>query len=262
MKRDRTQQCILAMIIFAVLMALTGSHPRGAAWAAEAMPAGFRDVSAVIPGVVLDIRYRTPHNFVGEPIDGYLAAKCILTKQAADALAKVQEELKGFSFSLKIYDCYRPQRAVDHFVRWAKDEKDTRMKKEFYPTVDKADLFKDGYIASKSGHTRGSTVDLTIVPLPVPEQERYAPGQTLRACTLPAGARFGDNSLDMGCGFDCFDEQAHTAFGGIGPAQRTNRLLLKALMEKQGFRNFEKEWWHFTLKSEPFPDTYFDFPVE
>jgi D-alanyl-D-alanine dipeptidase len=261
MKRDSASQGIL-VTIFTICLALAGSHLSGAAWAAEPMPAGFRDVSAVIPDIVLDMRYGTAHNFVGETIDGYRAPKCILTKEAAAALAKVQGELRGFSLSLKIYDCYRPQRAVDHFVRWAGNESDTRMKKEFYPAIDKANLFKDGYIASKSGHTRGSTVDLTIVPLPVSKQEEYAPGQKLRACTMPAAARFRDNSVDMGCGFDCFDERAHTAFGGIGLAQRMNRLLLKALMEKHGFYNYEVEWWHFTLKGEPFSDTYFDFPIE
>ena len=230
--------------------------------ATSPVPAAFVDIVEVVPSVSLDIRYFTPHNFIGDKIDGYQAPKCIITRKAAEALARVQEDLREFSLSLKIYDCYRPQRAVDHFVRWAKDVGDTRMKKEFYPDVDKRNLFKDGYIASKSGHSRGSTIDLTVVPIPVPEQEKYVPGQKLKECYLPATDRFGDNSVDMGTGFDCFDERAHPANHRIGLSQRINRLLLKSLMEKYGFRNYDKEWWHFTLKNEPYPDTYFDFVVE
>lgn len=225
-------------------------------------PEGFVDVKEIIPSVILDIRYFTPHNFVGERIEGYNAPRCILTKKAALALSNVQKELERFNLSLKIYDCYRPQRAVGHFVRWAKDIKDTRMQEEFYPTVDKRNLFKDGYIAERSSHSRGSTVDLTIVPVPVPEQEEYKTGQRLYPCFLPAEKRFKDNTIDMGTGFDCFHELSHTANPKIGVMQRANRLLLKSLMERYGFQNLSLEWWHYTLKDEPFPDTYFDFVIE
>ncbi len=220
------------------------------------------DVKEVIPSIVLDIRYDTPHNFIGRPIRGYLAPKCYLTREAASALKEVQEELRAFSLSLKVYDCYRPQRAVDDFVEWAKDISDTKMKKEFYPFVNKKNLFKDGFIASRSGHSRGSTVDLTVVPVPVPEQERYVDGQRLCGCDLPEGKRFRDNSIDMGTGFDCFSEQSWTDSNQIGPQRRANRLLLKTLMEKHGFKNYDKEWWHFTLRKEPFPDSYFDFVIK
>lgn len=222
----------------------------------------FVDVRKHIPSVQTDIRYYAAHNFVGERIDGYNAPKCLLTIEAANALKKVEEDLKPFSLSLKIYDCYRPQRAVNHFVRWAKDIADVRTKKEFYPTVDKSRLFVDGYIAEKSGHSRGSTLDLTIIPVSAPAQEVYKPGQELFPCFLPAAKRFGDNSVDMGTGFDCFHNLAHTANKDILLGQRVNRLLLKSLMEKHGFVNYELEWWHFTFKKEPFPDTYFDFPIE
>jgi D-alanyl-D-alanine dipeptidase len=232
------------------------------AFAVSPAPAGFVDLHDVIPSVVLDIRYYTAHNFVGERVDGYNAPKCIITKKAADALAGVQKELMDSGLSLKVYDCYRPQRAVSHFVRWAKDIGDTRTKKEFYPTVDKRDLFRDGYIAERSGHSRGSTIDLTIVPIPVPAQEGYIPGQTLHECWLPAEKRFKDNGIDMGTGFDCFHELSHTANREIGETQRINRLLLKTLMEKHGFVNYDREWWHYTLKGEPYPDTYFDFVIE
>ena len=228
---------------------------------ADRIPDGFVDIREVIPSVILDIRYFGPHNFIGERIDGYKAPKCLLTQKAAVALAGVQNDLSPFSLSLKIYDCYRPQRAVNHFVRWAKAIDDTRTKREFYPQVDKRNLFRDGYIDSKSGHSRGSTVDLTIVQVPVPRQEDYKPGQTLYECYRPASQRFKDNSLDMGTGFDCFDERAHTENPTIGPEQKKNRLLLKTLMEKYGFRNYEKEWWHYTLKDEPYPDMYFDFEI-
>ena len=166
------------------------------------MPDNFVDIKTVIPQVELDIRYFGPHNFLGQKVDGYLAPKCLLTKEAATALSNVQKELEQFSLTLKIYDCYRPQHAVNHFVRWAKDIDDTKTRKEFYPTVDKRNLFKDGYIADKSSHSRGSTVDLTIVTLPVAPQEKYTPGQELRECYLPQDKRFGDNSIDMGTGFD------------------------------------------------------------
>lgn len=226
------------------------------------MPDGFVDVQKVIPSAQFDIRYYGPHNFVGQKVDGYNAPKCILTKRAADALARVQAELKGFSLSLKIYDCYRPQRAVDHFVRWAKNIDDVKTRMEFYPTVDKRNLFRDGYIASRSGHSRGSTVDLTIVPVPVPAQAEYTPGQPLQECYLPADRRFRDNSVDMGTGFDCFHELSHPENPKVGLPQRMNRMLLKVLMDKHGFKNYDKEWWHFTLRKEPFPERYFNFPVE
>jgi len=220
------------------------------------------DITAIIGQINLDIRYYGEHNFLGTPVDGYLAPKCLLTKEAASALAGVQKDLEQFSLALKIYDCYRPQRAVDHFVRWAQDINDTKTKKEFYPTVDKKNLFKDGYIADKSSHSRGSTVDLTIIPLAAPEQPKYIAGQKLSECYLPAEKRFPDNSLDMGTGFDCFHELSHTANKNIGLQQRANRMLLKTLMEKHGFRNYDLEWWHYTLKNEPYPDTFFAFPVE
>lgn len=231
-------------------------------WTEEKRPGNFVDIREVIPSVVLDIRYHGPHNFVGTRVDGYHQPLCLVTREAAEALKKVQTELQQFSLSLKIYDCYRPQRAVDHFVRWARDIEDTKTKKEFYPTVDKRKLFRDNYISDKSSHTRGSTADITIVPVPTPVQKKYIQGQPLQACFLPAGKRFKDNSIDMGTGFDCFHELSHPGNQKIGLQQRTNRLLLKTLMDKYGFNNYAEEWWHFTLRNEPYPDTYFNFPVE
>lgn len=228
---------------------------------ADGVPAEFVEVKELIPSIVLDLRYASPHNFIGRPIDGYEAAKCYLTREATLALKEVQTELEPFGLSLKIYDAYRPQRAVNHFVRWAKNLADTTMKREFYPAVEKKYLFRDGYIAERSSHSRGSTVDITIVPVPTPKQETYAPGDTLCPCTRPAARRFKDNSLDMGAGYDCFDPLSWTANNAVSAQQRANRLLLKSVMEKHGFGNYPKEWWHFTLKNEPFPDTYFDFVI-
>jgi D-alanyl-D-alanine dipeptidase len=249
------------LVLILVLFVTVGLHFVPAV-AAAGIPEGFVDVGAFIPGIPLDIRYHTAHNFVGRPIKGYLAPKCFLTRPAAAALQRVQEELKEFSLSLKLYDCYRPQRAVDHFVSWSKDAADTKMRKEFYPFTRKGRLFKEGYIAPRSSHSRGSAVDVTIVPIPLPAQEEYMEGQDPCECHLAAEERFRDNSLDMGTGYDCFHIFSWTASRRIGPQQRANRLLLKTLMERHGFVNYEKEWWHFKLKDEPFPDTYFDFPIE
>jgi zinc D-Ala-D-Ala dipeptidase len=231
-------------------------------FAAGERPEGFVDIQDVIPDIQLDIRYFGSHNFVGANIAGYNAGKCLVTLETAAALANVQKDLGQFSLALKIYDCYRPQRAVNHFVKWATEIDNTKTKKEFYPTIDKRNLFRDGYIDSKSGHSRGSTVDLTIIPRGAAKQADYFPGQKLFACFLPAGQRFRDNSIDMGTGFDCFHELSHTANDKIGPQQRINRMLLKSLMGKYGFRNYEKEWWHYTLNNERYPDTYFDFEIE
>ena len=218
----------------------------------------FVSVTDVEPSIVVEARYYGAHNFIGRRIAGYEAPKCVLTREAATALARVQAELRAFGLGLKTYDCYRPQRAVNDFVAWAQDTLDTAMKAEFYPAVDKRNLFRDGYIAERSGHSRGSTVDLTIIPLPAPDQPEYRSGQPLVDCRRSAGERFRDNSIDMGTGYDCFDPLSHTANAGISAAARRNRLLLRALMEKHGFRNYTQEWWHFTLNDEPYPDTYFD----
>jgi D-alanyl-D-alanine dipeptidase len=226
-----------------------------------ALPSGFVDAGQTVPGLMKEMRYFGVHNFVGAPVDGYEAPRCILTGPAAQALAQVQAELKPMGLTLKVYDCYRPKRAVAHFQRWARDVADTKTKAEFYPTIDKRDLFKLGYVADKSSHSRGSTVDLTIVPLPAAPQPEFRLGQKLAACTKPASQRWPDNSLDMGTGFDCFDQLSDTANGAIPAQARANRALLKALMEKHGFVNFDQEWWHYTLAREPYPETYFDFPV-
>ncbi|MFE1955659.1 M15 family metallopeptidase [Streptomyces sp. NPDC059524] len=224
-------------------------------------PKEFVALSEVDPTIIQEMRYYTEHNFVGEPVDGYKKPMCILTRPAANALHKAQTGLLKRGYSLKVYDCYRPQRAVDHFVRWAEDLGDQRMKPEFYPHVDKTRLFEDGYIAAKSGHSRGSTLDLTLVKLPALPTRAYVPGEELTPCYGPQAERFPDNSVDMGTGFDCFDTLAHTDDPRIQGAQRANRDLLRDALVGQGFVNLPEEWWHYTYKPELFPDTYFDFPV-
>lgn len=214
--------------------ALAGSTP-------SQIPDGFGYCETVIPAVSTELRYATAHNFVGEKIDGYRQPRCIMTHQALIALRNVQKELLPFGLGLKVFDAYRPQRAVDHFVRWAGNLDDTRMKAEFYPRVDKKNLFKDDYIAARSGHSRGSTVDLTIV-------------------ALRGGA--SGNELDMGTRFDFFGPESWPDHPAMTTEQRANRLLLQLVMKKHGFKPYPKEWWHFTLEAEPFPATYFDFPVE
>ncbi|SHM87564.1 M15 family metallopeptidase [Streptomyces yunnanensis] len=224
-------------------------------------PKEFVALRDVDPTIIQEMRYATPHDFMGVPVTGYREPLCILTRDAARALHRAQVAFLRRGFSLKVYDCYRPQRAVDHFVAWAKDLSDQRMKAEFYPRVDKSVLFRDGYIAEKSGHSRGSTVDLTLVRLPAVPTRPYVPGEPLTSCFGPRASRFPDNSLDMGTGFDCFDTLAHTLDPRIKGKQRAHRMLLKEGLERAGFVNYADEWWHYTFSPETFPDTYFDFPV-
>jgi zinc D-Ala-D-Ala dipeptidase len=213
-----------------------------AAWpaaAGERSPA-FVDAGEVVPGLVVEMRYAGEHNFVGMRIDGYRRRLCLLTGQAATALAEVQHDLSGRGFGLKVFDCYRPSRAVAHFVRWAQDLGDERGKAEFFPDVDKRDLFRDGYIAARSSHSRGSTVDITLVRL----EDGKPPAE-----------------VDMGTPFDLFSRRSWPSDATVSAAARELRATLATAMTKRGFRAYDKEWWHFTLADEPFPDTYFDFPV-
>jgi D-alanyl-D-alanine dipeptidase len=208
------------------------------------------------------VRYTTAFNFVGAPIDGYEAAECILTARAARALAAAQAEVERDGLSLKVYDCYRPQAAVNHFARWARTADET-MKRAFYPEEPKGSLFARGYIAYRSGHSRGSTVDLTLVALPHTPNTAYpdrADGPLPR-CDRPRGERFDERDLDMGTAYDCLSPVAATESGAVGAEARRNRYRLREVMGRHGFRNYPKEWWHFTLREEPYRSTYFDFPV-
>ncbi|MFN8071164.1 MAG: M15 family metallopeptidase [Mycobacterium sp.] len=251
------------MAVLPAIVALVAA-PTASAAPDPAMPPDFVAVRDVDPTILQDMRYATPHNFTGAPVDGYLAPTCILTRPAAEALARAQQQFVEQGYTLKVYDCYRPQRAVNEFVSWAADLADQRMKPEFYPRVDKSVLFDEGYIAERSGHSRGSTLDVTLVALPPAATPPYLPGQLLIDCAAPQAIRFPDNSIDMGTGFDCFDTLANTADPRITGDQAKNRLLLGEGLERQGFVNYDKEWWHFTFKPagrEPYADTYFNFPV-
>jgi D-alanyl-D-alanine dipeptidase len=244
-------------IVFS-LLAITSSL---ACANSNGLPSGFVYLEDVDPSIMQDIRYATEHNFIGSVVNGYQAPRCILTLQTAQALHKVQTALRPLNLGLKVYDCYRPQMAVDEFIAWSQDPNNQAMKAEFYPRINKADVFKLGYVAAKSSHSRGSTVDITIVPIPTPQKAAYQSGQPLVACYAPYGVRFRDNSIDMGTGFDCMDVIAHTDNKDINPTAQENRQLLANVMEKYGFKPDADEWWHFTLANEPYPTTYFNFPV-
>ena len=201
------------------------------------LPQDFVYVNDLIPSIHVELRYFGSDNFMGKPIEGYHREIAILSKQATIALKKVQDELMQYNLSIKIYDSYRPQRAVNHFMRWAKDLNDTLNKRDYYPDVMKQHLFKEGYIASKSGHSRGSTLDMTLVDIKT------------------------GKPLDMGSPYDFFGEVSWVNYKNLTAQQLANRMLIQTIMKKHGFIHYPKEWWHFTLRGEPFPKTYFDFPV-
>ena len=199
---------------------------------------GFVSIGEAIPDVLLDIRYYSSFNFIGERIDGYEEPVALMTREAAQALKAASNEAMELGYRLKVFDAYRPQKAVDRFVRWARDPEDIRMKRYFYPDLNKEDLIPQGYIAEHSGHSRGSTVDLTLFDMATQQD------------------------VDMGGSFDFFSELSHSDYTGVSEAQYRNRMLLQGLMVRHGFRPLKEEWWHFTLEDEPWPDTYFTFPAQ
>jgi D-alanyl-D-alanine dipeptidase len=205
------------------------------------IPDGFVDLAQIMPAcqaaIHIELRYFSNNNFIGTVIDGYKAKKLYLSNEAAAQLLEVQRELVELGFSLKVFDAYRPQQAVDHFVRWARDLADVKNKQSYYPGVSKENLFRDGYISERSGHSRGSTVDLTLIDLG------------------------SGNELDMGTGYDYFDPLSWPSSDKVSAEQKNNRLLLQEVMRKHGFQPLIEEWWHFTLRDEPFPDTYFNFLI-
>jgi D-alanyl-D-alanine dipeptidase len=226
----------------------------------SALPEGFVYLRDIDPTIVQDIRYAGSHNFVGRPINGYLAAECILTAQAANALETAQVALGRENLSLIVWDCYRPKRAVEDFWQWSKDPALSKMKAEFYPRTAKEKLFDLGYIAKRSAHSRGSTVDLGIVPATVSSTPPADPSPPLKACTSPKGDRFEDGTIDFGTGYDCLDVLANTSNPLVGRLALHNRQILRSSMKAAGFRPYAKEWWHFELVDEPFRDG-FDFEV-
>ncbi|EFK58835.1 D-alanyl-D-alanine dipeptidase [Sphingobacterium spiritivorum] len=222
---------ILSLLLLGTL-SFASIHP------VQKLPEGFVYIHKLIPNIQYDIRYAGNHNFTGKKINSYNKEVAILSKPAARALKNVQRELNRKGLGLKIFDAYRPQTAVDNFKEWALMIEDTLAKQEFYPDIDKRDLFKSGYIAEKSGHSRGSTVDLTLI---------YIKSKI---------------ELDMGSPFDYFGTPSHHDYDDLTGSQKENRQILKTIMEKYGFKSYQKEWWHYTLKDEPYPNEYFNFPVE
>jgi len=248
------------MLIRAGLV-LIGMMMAAAALAGPALPKGFVYLRDIDPTIVQDIRYAGSHNFVGRPIRGYLAAECILSAAAANALHAVQKMLADKKLSLIVWDCYRPKRAVADFLRWSKDPAHAEMKAEFYPRTDKQKLFALGYLATRSAHSRGSTVDLGIVRSSVSSAPPPNPARPLKPCTSPKGERFEDGTIDLGTGYDCLDVLGNTSNPLVGGIALHNRQTLKSSMKAAGFRPYFREWWHFELINEPFNRDGFDFEV-
>jgi D-alanyl-D-alanine dipeptidase len=217
----------------------------------------FIEIEEVSSSIIKEIRYVGSDNFVGSKVDGYNTQKCYLTKSAAEALVRVQEKLEEQSLSLKVFDCFRPQRAVDHFVRWSQSPEVNNTKDIYFPNVEGTLLFEEGYIAERSSHSRGSAVDLTIVSLPYVEPIKFD-----YDCTLEDGNQHRGSELDMGTAFDCFDDKSHTFTELVSDQVLENRTLLVELMQAEGFRNYSKEWWHFSYRPEEYPETFFDFDID
>ena len=250
------KKALILTIVFTAMATILSSCVSNAFCKA---PSGFVYIAEAVPDAILEIRYYSTYNFVGDRIDGYEQPTAMLTVEAARALKAVSDDVKSQGYRLKIFDAYRPQCAVTHFMNWAKDTGDTRMKAYFYPNLDKSVLFAQGYIAEKSGHSRGSTVDLTLFDMAA------------------------EKEVDMGGTFDWFGKESHPnwcgnpetgeytgEFAGDTPAkdgkinatQFRNRMILRKAMMRHGFKPLPEEWWHFTLVNEPWPDTYFDHPVK
>ncbi|WP_392469583.1 M15 family metallopeptidase [Sphingobacterium cellulitidis] len=223
-------QIAIHSLILAILFVACGVQ--------KEIPNSFVELKKMVPNIEIELRYFGNHNFMGRRVKGYEANKVYISKEAAKSLVLIQKELNQMGLGIKVFDAYRPQQAVDNFKEWALDIADSTAKQEFYPDVDKRDLFKLGYIAEKSGHSRGSTIDLTIINLTDKKE------------------------LDMGTGFDFFGEPSHHDYSEISDAQKANRKLLRGIMVKYGFKAIEEEWWHYTLKNEPFKDQYFNFAIK
>jgi D-alanyl-D-alanine dipeptidase len=232
-----TLACCIALASFAA------TAPRAAAQTLPSPLVYLRDVDA---SILQDMRYAAVDNFTGRRVPGYNAAECVLVRSAAEALARVQKDLAARKLSLKVYDCYRPLRAVRAFVAWAARRDNDQSTKRFHPRLARSQLIPQGYIASQSGHSRGHTIDLTLVALPEPKTPPFDPKADYGPCTGPAEGRAPDSSVDMGTGFDCFDARSHTGSSGLSAEQARARRTLVEAMSRHGFDNYRREWWHFT----------------
>jgi zinc D-Ala-D-Ala dipeptidase len=240
-------------LLLALLLA-TPAHARGM------LPPGFVYLRDVDNTIAQDIRYATADNFTGRPLPGYNAAECVLRREAAEALKRVQADLAKENLGLKVYDCYRPTRAVRAMAAWSHDGEDSQATRRFYPSLHKRNLFALGYIAAQSRHSTGTAVDLTLIRLPVTPAPRFDPAASYGACTGPVARRAPDNSIDMGTAFDCFDTRSYTMSSAIAPEQRRSRAALNAAMRRHGFANYFREWWHYTFAAAPEPRAY-DFAI-
>ena len=244
------------MRIFVTAIAVVASV---SAAAAQTLPGGFVFLRDIDPSIIQNIRYAGANNFVGRRLSGYEAAECVVKREVGLALQRAQRELVPRKLSLKMLDCYRPERAVRDMVVWAQNGRETPAERRYNPAFGKKDLFRLGYIAEHSGHSTGAAVDLTLVDLTADNSAAFDPGNAYADCTAPADVRAPEGSVDMGTGYDCSDLKAHTAANSITPAQRRWRNALVAVMAKQGFVNYSKEWWHFSLPGAAGPA--YDFPI-
>jgi D-alanyl-D-alanine dipeptidase len=245
----------IALAVFAAMAALC-SFPATSSAGEAAMPDGFVYLRQVDATIAQDMRYAAPDNFTGRPVPGYEAAECILAAPAARALSRVQADLKPMGLGLKVFDCYRPQRAVRAFVEWTGAPEDAASRRAYHPDVAKAALMS-GYIASRSGHSRGAAVDLTLVAL----EDEPAKLPSPHTCEYAGASADATNEIDMGTPFDCFDPLSATRARGIGKTRKASRQTLVTAMKRHGFRNYSAEWWHFSFSPEPYPKRYFDFPI-
>ena len=225
----------------------------------QGLPGGFVYLRDIEPGIIQDMRYASSNNFVGKPLRGYDAAECVVKREVGLALKNIQQELAKQKLSPKMFDCYRPERAVADMVAWSRNGKETPAERRFNPAFRKADLFRLGYIATRSGHSTGAALDLTLVDLTVDNSEKFDAGKAYADCTAPAEARAPEGSVDMGTGYDCSDVKSHTNAPSITPAQRKWRNTLVSAMSRQGFVNYSKEWWHFSLPG--VGRQAYDFPI-
>jgi zinc D-Ala-D-Ala dipeptidase len=240
------------------IVLLIAFAPAGAS-RAETLPGGFVYLREIDPTIIQDIRYAGANNFVGRPLQGYGAAECVVKREVGFRLKAIQRDLATRKLSLKMLDCYRPVRAVADMVAWSKNGKETVAERRFNPAIRKQDLFRLGYIATHSQHSTGGALDLTLVDLSADNSAAFDPNKTYADCTAPVDARAPEGSIDMGSGYDCADLKAHTASRAITPVQRRWRNELVAIMAHQGFVNYWKEWWHFSLPGGA--GAAYDFPI-
>jgi len=226
----------------------------------DMLPPGFVYLRDIDPSIIQDMRYATADNFTGQPLPGYGAPECVLRREAAEGLKRVQADLARDNISLKVYDCYRPTRAVRAMEAWAHDGNDSETTRRFYPALHKRNLFALGYIAAQSRHSTGTTIDLTLVKLPAANVSRFDPAVRYGPCTDPASKRAPDNSVDMGTGFDCFDTRSYGMSSAVTSEQRQWRNVLNAAMRRHGFANYFREWWHYSYTGATEPRVY-DFAI-